>query len=350
MTESDVLQQIVAHAIARPLSAAESEAAFNEVMQGNASPALASALLVALRTRGESSAEIAGGVRALQSAMHFVDLGATESLLDTCGTGGGRINTFNISTAAAFVAAGAGVRIAKHGNRSFTSRSGSADVLSALGVEIDLTPAGMQSVFSDAGIVFMFAPLLHPAIRHIAPIRKALGVPTIMNVLGPLTNPARAKLQVVGVSDPALLEIVAGALLELGHVRALVVHGAPGMDEISPLGETDIIELKNGGLERYVFDPAVELGWEPWGHEDLAGGEPTDNARIITMILAGERTGAARAAVSLNAGAAIYLAGLADSISNGVRVAEAAIDDGKGTESLERLRHASAGAERRTTP
>ena len=336
-----MLQQIVARLIAGPLSAADAEAAFSEVMEGRATPALSGALLAALRTRGESAAEIAGGVRALQRAMHFVDLGDTANLLDTCGTGGGRTGTFNISTAAALVAAGAGVRIAKHGNRSFSSRSGSADVLAAMGVEIDLTPEQMQHVFREAGIVFMFAPLLHPAMRHIGPVRKELGIATIMNILGPLTNPARAKLQVVGVSDPALLEVVAGALLELGHQRALVVHGAPGMDELSPVGESDVIELKNGLLKRFVFDPAESLGWTKWNVEELAGGEPSDNAKIVEGVLSGAQQGAPRGAVTLNAGAAIYLAGMADSIAQGVAVAERTIDSGAGMTALDKLRNAS---------
>jgi anthranilate phosphoribosyltransferase len=335
------LQQIVARLIEAPLSAADAEAAFTEIMEGRATPALAGALLAALRTRGESAAEIAGGVRALQRAMHFVDLGTSETLLDTCGTGGGKVGTFNISTASALVAAGAGVRIAKHGNRSFSSRSGSADVLSALGVEIEMPPASMQKVFGEAGIVFMFAPLLHPAMRHIGPVRKELGIATIMNILGPLTNPAKAKLQVVGVSDPRLLEVVAGALQQLGHDRALVVHGAPGMDELSPIGESDVIELKNGNLRRYVFDPVEQLGWQKWDQRDLAGGEPDDNARIIENVLRSRERGAPRAAVVLNAGAAIYLAGAADSIEEGVRVAETAIDEGKAFTALERLRSAS---------
>jgi anthranilate phosphoribosyltransferase len=348
--DSATLRTIVARAMAGNLSGADSEAAFTEVMEGRATPGLAAALLVALRTRGETADEIAGGVRALQRAMHFVYLGDTATLLDTCGTGGGMFTTFNISTAAALVAAGAGVRIAKHGNRSYSSRSGSADVLQALGVEIDLSPAGMQQVFRQAGIVFMFAPLLHPAMRHIAPTRKELGVPTIMNILGPLTNPARARLQVVGVSDPSLLEIVAGALQALGHERAMVVHGAPGMDELSPIGESDVIELKNGRLDRYVFDPAVELGWERWSPLELEGGEPVDNARIIGTILEGAMAGAPRAAVTLNAGAAIYLAGLADSIRDGVAVAGRTIDEGKASTVLDRLRIASGEAERAAGP
>jgi anthranilate phosphoribosyltransferase len=335
------LQQIVARLIEAPLTASDAEAAFTEIMEGRATPALSAALLTALRTRGESAPEIAGGVRALQRAMHFVDLGETASLLDTCGTGGGKVGTFNISTAAALVAAGAGVRIAKHGNRSFSSRSGSADVLSALGVEIELSPDAMKKVFDEAGIVFMFAPLLHPAMRHIGPIRKELGVATIMNILGPLTNPARAKLQVVGVSDPRLLEVVAGALQQLGHERALVVHGAPGMDELSPVGESDVIELRNGSLRRYVFDPVEQLGWQRWQQHELAGGEPGDNARIIEEILSSRERGAPRAAVALNAGAAIYLGGLTDSIEEGVRRAEETIDKGKATAALDRLRSAA---------
>jgi anthranilate phosphoribosyltransferase len=346
MPEAATLRQIVRRVIAGPLSAADSEAAFTEIMRGNATPALAAALLVALRTRGESAEEIAGGVRALQAAMNFVDLGDTRTLLDTCGTGGGRTGTFNISTAAALLAAGAGVRIAKHGNRSFSSRSGSADVLSALGIEIDLSVAGMQQVFHDAGIVFMFAPLLHPAMRHIAPVRNDLAVPTIMNIQGPLTNPARAQLQVVGVSDPALLEMVAAALLEIGHERALVVHGSPGMDELSPIGESSLIELRHGALRRSTFDPASALGWTYSDPAELSGGEPADNARIITDVLADRRSDAARAAVTLNAAAALYLAGVSDSIEEGVAAAEAALTAGKGMEALDRLRYASARAER----
>jgi anthranilate phosphoribosyltransferase len=339
------LQEIVARAMAGPLSEADSQAAFTEIMEGRATPALAAALLVALRTRGESAEEIAGGVRALQRAMHFVDLGPTNALLDTCGTGGGVFGTFNISTAAALVAAGAGVRIAKHGNRSYSSRSGSADVLHALGVEFELTPAQMQQVFRDAGIVFMFAPLLHPAMRHIAPIRSELGVSTIMNVLGPLTNPARAQLQVVGVSNPDLMDVIAGALRALGHHRALVVHGEPGMDEISPIGHSDVIELRDGDIRRYRFDPTAALGndADP-SHAGLAGGEPEENAQMIREILEGERRGVARNAVVLNAGAAIYLAGYADSIEAGTAIAAAAIDDGRATRALDRLRTASRKA------
>src|SRR5687767_2532439 len=228
------------------LTSQESEAVFGRFMEGKASPVEIAAVLVALKGKGIKPAEVAGGVRALRSVMVPVAAEDRDSLVDTAGTGGGAVTTFNISTAAAFVAAGAGVRIAKHGNRSFSSRCGSADILEALGVQIELTPDGMADVLERAGIVFMFAPLLHPAMRHVAPVRRELRMPTIMNVLGPLTNPAGARRQVVGVSDPALLELIAGALQQLGHLRALVVHGEPGLDEISPLGPTRIIELRDG--------------------------------------------------------------------------------------------------------
>ena len=245
------LAELIRRASARPLDADEAERAFTEVMEGRASPVQMAALLVAIRVRGAVPAEVAGGVRALRRAMVPVPT-PPEGLVDTCGTGGGAITTFNISTAAALLAAGAGVRVAKHGNRSFTSRCGSADVLEALGVRLELDPEREARVLRDCGIVFMFAPLHHPAMRHIGPIRRELAMPTLMNVLGPVTNPAGARRQVVGVNDPALLELIAGALLELGHERAMVVHGEPGMDELSPLGTTDVVEVGGGTLRRYT--------------------------------------------------------------------------------------------------
>jgi anthranilate phosphoribosyltransferase len=238
------------------------------------------------------------------------------------------------------------VRIAKHGNRSFSSRCGSADVLETLGVTIELSPEAMATVLEEAGIVFMFAPLLHPAMRHLAPVRRELGFATIMNLLGPLTNPADAQRQVVGVSDPALLELVAGALLELGHDRALVVHGEPGIDELSPLGATDVVELRDGELRHYRLHPATDFGWGEFDPDGLAGGGPEENAFMIKEVLAGGGPAVARAAVTLNAGAAIYLAGITDSISDGVAEAERALDAGAGAERLEMMRLASARAAR----
>lgn len=339
---SDVsLGDLIKAATLRPLSIAEAERAFGEVMEGRASPVQMAALLVAIRVRGAVPDEVAGGVRALRRAMVAVPVDSVEGLVDTCGTGGGAVTTFNISTAAALLAAGAGVRIAKHGNRSFTSRCGSADVLEALGVRLDLTPEQEARVLEEAGIVFMFAPLHHPAMRHVGPVRRELGIPTLMNVLGPLTNPAMARRQVVGVSDPALLDLVAGGLRALGHDGALVVHGEPGMDELSPIGCTEMIELREGELTCSTLDPREDLGWEIPGTEGLGGQEPEENARTIVRVLRGELQGAARAAVVLNAGAAIYVAGDADSLGEGVGRAEKALESGAGWEKLRALREAT---------
>jgi anthranilate phosphoribosyltransferase len=299
------------------------------------------ALLVAIRVRGAVPAEVAGGVRALRRAMVAVPADPA-GLVDTCGTGGGALTTFNISTAAAFLAAGAGVRVAKHGNRSFTSKCGSADVLEALGIRLELSPDEEARLLEKTGIVFMFAPAHHPAMKHVGPIRRELGMPTIMNVLGPVTNPAGARRQVVGVSDPALLELIAGALAELGHDRALVVHGEPGLDELSPIGPTEVIEVADGGWTRRTFDPASDLGWEPLSGDGLEGGDRDDNAQKVVGVLRGEIGGAARAAVVLNAGAAIYCAGLADSLPAGIAAGQAALDAGAGWAKLQELRRAIA--------
>jgi len=326
------------------LSIEEAESAFSAVMEGRATPVLTAALLVALRVKGETASEVAGGVRALRRAMVPVEAPDAAELVDTCGTGGGTLTTFNISTAAALLAAGAGVRIAKHGNRSFSSKCGSADVLAELGVRIELTPDGMAQVLEEAGIVFMFAPLLHPAMRHVAPVRRELGAGTVMNILGPLTNPARASRQVVGVADPALLELVAGALRELGHTRALVVHGQPGLDEISPLGATDVLDLRDGVVRRERLEPGDLLDTNGFREDELAGGDPAANAAVVRGVLGGELGGAARAAVTLNAGAALYVAGRAETLGAAVEQAEAALDAGHGLTALERLRDAAARA------
>jgi anthranilate phosphoribosyltransferase len=264
-----------------------------------------------------------------------------DLLVDTAGTGGGLVTTFNISTAAAFVVAGAGVPVAKHGNRSFTSRSGSADVLEALGVAIDLSAEQMSEVLEEAGIVFMFAPLLHPAMRHVGPVRKGLGIRTVMNILGPLTNPAGARRQVVGVAHEALLDLIPGALQELGHLRALVVHGSPGLDEVSPLGSTRVAELKDGELTEYVLE-LENVGLSPVEPEEIAGGEPGDNARIVESVLAGD-TGAPRTVVVLNAAAALLVADRAADWPAAVSLAEESIDSGAARAALERLRVSTSG-------
>ena len=323
------------------LGSQEAEDAFGLFMDGSATPVQMAALLVALRGKGLAPSEVAGGVRALRHAMVPVPAREPETLVDTAGTGGGDITTFNISTAGALVAAGAEVRIAKHGNRSFTSRSGSADVLEALGVKIELTPERMGEILEEIGIVFMFAPLLHPAMRYVGPVRKELGISTVMNILGPLTNPAGARRQVVGVADPHLVSLLVRALQELGHERGLVVHGAPGMDEISPTGPTRVAELKDGQVQSYEVTPE-SLGVDPQPLEGVAGGSPEDNARVIRDVLSGKRQDAARTATVLNAAAAIYVGGLADSLSRAVRLAGNAIASGAALQKLEALRAASA--------
>lgn len=327
-----------------PFSADDAEAAFSIVMEGRATPVQVAALLVALRTRRESPAVVAGGVRALRRAMVPVPATDPDTLVDTCGTGGGLLTTFNISTAAAFVAAGAGVRIAKHGNRSFSSRCGSADILEALGVRIELTPEQMGEVLDRAGIVFMFAPLLHPAMRHVAPVRRELRMPTIMNMLGPLTNPAGARRQVVGVADARLLQLIAAALAELGHLRALVVHGEPGIDEISPVGPTRVVELRDGAVSTATVDLREHLPGRDLDPAGLAGGDPADNARLVLEVLRGRAADAARAAVVVNAAAAIYIGDRARSLTHGIEVAEEVIDSGAALDALHRLREAAAAA------
>ena len=322
------------------LTAFEAEFAFDVFMEGEASPVQMAALLTALRVKGVSPVEVAGGVRALRKAMIPVGSASPDALIDTCGTGGGVVTTFNISTAAALVARGSGARIAKHGNRSFTSRSGSADVLEALEVRIELTPDEMTRVLDEAGLVFMFAPLLHPAMRHVGPVRRELGYPTIMNILGPLTNPAGVRRQLVGVADPGLVPLVVEALKELGHIRALVVHGEAGLDELSPMGPTAVAELHDGAVSQRTVRPE-DFGLASCTAEELAGGEPEDNARIILSVLEGEERGGARTAILMNAGAALYVAGVSDSLEEGTTAAAVSIDDGRALKALGDLREAT---------
>jgi anthranilate phosphoribosyltransferase len=310
------------------------------VMSGDATPVQISALLVGLRVKGETAEEVAAVAKALRNAM--VALAATDpdSLVDTCGTGGGSVTTFNISTAAALAAAGAGVRIAKHGNRSFTSQCGSADVLEALDVPIEVPIPRMQKALADAGIVFMFAPAMHPAMKHVGPVRRELGIPTVMNMVGPLANPARAGRQVVGVSDPKRLELMAGALCNLGAVHAMVVYGEPGMDEVSPIGPTRVIEVREGRTTEWTIDPA-KYGYSRIDRADLAGGPPAENAAIIERVLTGNGPAGAAAAVVLNSAAAIYVSGKAESFGQAVEAAREAVSSGAGVVALERLRTSS---------
>lgn len=324
-----------------PLTTDDAQAAFDIVMQGQATAVQIAALLSALRATGETPEVVAGVVRALRGAMVSLSADDPDDLVDTCGTGGGAVSTFNISTAAAIVAAGAGVRIAKHGNRSFTSRCGSADVLEALGVPIEVSVAVMEASLRDAGIVFMFAPMMHPAMRHVGPVRRELAIPTVMNIVGPLANPARAGRQVVGVADLERAPVLAGALAALGAKHALVVHGEPGLDEVSPLGPTHVIEVMDGATKRWTIHPE-EHGFRKIARKDLAGSEPSENARIIVEILNGGGPAGARAAIVLNAAAAVYVSGRVKSYADGVAAATTSIDSGEAKSVLGRLKAAYA--------
>jgi anthranilate phosphoribosyltransferase len=311
--------------------------AFDTIMRGEGTPSQIAALLMALRVKGETIPEVAGVARSLRRAMVALDVPDAATVVDTCGTGGGTLTTFNISTAAALLAAGAGVRIAKHGNRSFTSRSGSADVLEALGVSIEVTPDVMARALREAGLTFMFAPLMHPAMRHVGPVRRELAIPTVMNIVGPLANPANAGRQVVGVADRGRLSLIAGALAALGSERALVVHGEPGLDEISPIGRTTVLEVRAGAVSEWHIEPEWS-GVQGIRAEDLGGGEPAENAAVIEAVLRGDGLPAAEAAVVLNAAAAIYIGGMADDYRDAIAIARDALRNGAGTRALQALR------------
>ena len=333
----DALRRLAA---GESLTADEAASAFGVVMRGDATAAQTAALLMGLRVKGETAEELTGAARALRTAMVRLPAREPELLLDTCGTGGGRVQTFNISTAAAFVAAGAGARVAKHGNRSFTTKCGSADVLEALGVRIEMPVDDMRRVLEEAGIVFMFAPIMHPAMRHVGPVRREITIPTMMNILGPLANPAGAGRQVVGVADAPRLGLVAAALAALGTTHSMVVHGEPGMDELSPMGPTRVAEIRGGKVTEWTLDPR-DFGLPIATAESLAGGEPAENARRVVDTLEGKERGAPRHAVVLNAAAAIYVAGLTPDLASGIKRAEESIDKGKAAESLRGLARAA---------
>ncbi len=343
MTDNALLRAIQQLAAGESLSRDAAAAAFGVVMHGEGTAAQVSALLVGLRVKGETPDEVAGAAMALRAAMTVLPAGAPDALVDTCGTGGGAVPTFNISTAAALLAAGAGVRVAKHGNRSFSSRSGSADVLEALGVPIDLSVEAMGDVLESAGIVFMFAPTMHPAMRHVGPVRRELAIQTVMNLVGPLANPARAGRQVIGVADPRRLGLIGGALQALGTTHSLVVHGEPGMDEISPLGRTTVLELVDGEARSWTVEPE-RLGALVPNANDLVGAEPAENAQIIEAVLAGAGNAGATAAVVLNAAGALYVGGKAADFAGAMALARDALKAGAGRDALERLRRAARAA------
>jgi anthranilate phosphoribosyltransferase len=306
------------------LAQEEAAAVLAEIMAGEASEAQIAAFLIALRTKGETVAELAGLAGTMRSLATPVPCDRRD-LVDTAGTGGGR-STFNVSTTAALIAAGAGCALAKHGNRSATGLSGSADVLEALGARIDLRPDAVARCIDEAGFGFMFAPAHHQATRFVVPVRKELAVRTIFNFLGPLTNPAGARRQLIGVSDPAYLERMAGALARLGVQRALVVSSEDGLDEMSTSAPTHVVEVNGNAIERYVVT-AQDVGLATTTPETVAGGTPDANAATTQAILEGQ-PGPKRDLALLNAGAAIYAGGLADSLREGVDAAREAVDSG----------------------
>jgi anthranilate phosphoribosyltransferase len=334
-------EAISALANRRSLSERLAAQVFDVVMRGEATPAQVAALLMGLRVKGETAEEVAGAARALRDAMVRVKADVAH-LVDTCGTGGGAVATFNISTAAALVAAGAGASVAKHGNRSFSSKCGSADVLEALGVAISLDAEAAARVLREACITFLFAPSFHPAMRHVGPVRRELGVASVMNLLGPLANPAGVRRQVVGVADRERAPLMAEALARLGAVHAMVVHGRVGMDEISPQGVTDVWEVRDGAVTTWEIDPGIYADAVA-DVSVLRGGEPSENAARIERLLGGTVDGdaAGRAAVVLNAGAALYVADLVATYADGVTRAAAALASGAGLTALGRLRRAS---------
>lgn len=305
--------------------------ALSTIMAGEIDPVQTGAFLIALRAKGETASEIAGLATAVRDHALAVEPPAGVPLVDTCGTGGG-VSTFNVSTAAAFVAAGAGAVVAKHGNRSATSKSGSADVLEALGARIDLDPEAIRTCMERSGVGFMFAPNHHPAFRHVVPVRRALAVRTIFNILGPLANPSGVRRQVIGVSDRTYLERIAEALGELGAERAFVVSSDDGMDELSISAPSEIAEVRPDGIHHWRFDPA-DCGIPRASLEAFAGGDPDENAQTIRSILDGAG-GAAADLVAVNAAAALVVAGLAESIADALDAARDSIRSGAAADRL----------------
>lgn len=317
------------------LTVAEAESVLEQIMSGNTDEVQTAGFLVALRTKGETVAEIVGLARTMRRFSVKVEVPGVE-LVDTCGTGGDKSHSFNISTTAAFVVAGAEAGVAKHGNRSATSQCGSADVLEALGANLDVSPEDVARCIREAGIGFMFAPLHHQAMKHVVPVRQALGVRTIFNLLGPLTNPAGAEFQLIGVSDRNYVKVIARALKALGCRHGLVVHGQDGLDEITVCGPTEIAEVtsENDDVKVFTIEPGDFGLEEASSAELLRGGDARENAEILKSILSGE-TGVRRDVVLLNAGAALYVAGVASDIRQGVEMAAKSIDSGAAKERLD---------------
>jgi anthranilate phosphoribosyltransferase len=317
------------------LAPEEAHAAMTEIMEGQASPVQLASFLVALRMKGETVTEVTEFARVMRE--HAVRVSPSRRpLVDTCGTGGDVLKTFNVSTAAAFVAAGAGAAIAKHGNRSVSSKCGSADVLEALGIRIERSAEEVARCVDEIGIGFMFAPAFHPAMKHAMPVRRELGLRTVFNALGPLTNPAGAEAQVIGVYSASLTTLHAGVLRNLGCRRAFVVHGLDGLDELSTVGKTQVAELRDGQVSTYELAPE-DLGLRRSSAEEIAGGGSQENAEMLVGVLEG-RNGPRRDIVLLNAAAAIAAGGLAGTLAEGLAAAAEAVDSGAALAKLDKLR------------
>ena len=329
---ADLKSFIAKAADGKPLEPGEARAAFDIMMSGEATPAQIGGFLMALRVRGETVGEIAGAVATMRARMTPVD--APDGAIDIVGTGGDASGSYNVSTCAAIIAAGAGARVAKHGNRSLSSKSGAADALAALGVNIEAAPETISRCIRETGLGFMFAPMHHAAMRHVGPSRVELGTRTIFNLLGPLSNPAGVRRQVVGVFAPQWVEPLAHVLKELGSTHAWIVHG-DGLDELTTAGETQVAELKDGKVTSFTVSPE-EAGFSRVAPGALKGGLPEENAAALAAVLAGE-PGAYRDIACLNAAAGLVVAGLAGTLAEGARLAQAAIDDGRAASVLARL-------------
>jgi anthranilate phosphoribosyltransferase len=335
-----MIRDMIGHLLGgHSLSLEEAEMTMDEIMQGQATPAQIAGFLIALRTKGETVTEITGCARAMRRAAICVSP-KTSSLIDTCGTGGDESGTFNISTTTAFVVAGAGLAVAKHGNRSVSSKSGSADLLTAIGVNISLSPAQVATCIDEIGIGFLFAPHLHPAMKYAGGPRRELGVRTVFNILGPLSNPANANVQLVGVYDPVLTELLARVLKALGSRAAFVVHGSDGLDELTITGTNRISHFGTGPEDLDVVTESLDprdLGFSLAPAATLRGGEPEENARITHAILSGADHGPRRDIVLLNAAAALLVGGATGSLRDGVARAARSIDSGAAFDKLQEL-------------
>ncbi len=334
MTPSEAIEQLLQ---GKALTREQARDVMDQVMAGEATSVQIAGVLIALRAKGETVEEMTGFVESMRA--HATPLSVPTGTIDTCGTGGDRAGTFNISTAAALVAAGAGIPVAKHGNRAASSRCGSADVLEALGVDITLGADGVRRCIDAAGIGFCFAPSFHPAMRHAGPARRELGVRTVFNVLGPLANPGRVRRQALGVGAASLAPLMIRVLKDLGHERALVFYGEDGLDELTTTGPSRVFELKAGTVTEYELDPA-DLGLRRSQPDDLRGGTPAENAALLRQVLEGE-SGPRREVVVLNAAAAVLAAGKADEWPQAITVARESLDSGRAKQALGRMVEAS---------